>query len=208
MRKNFAYLIIGLLIIAGLVGQLTEGRTVQLLVPGPGSNAVIANRVSGTISVISAISDEVVGTYDLPVGDYFPEPMYVVYTAAMNRVFVGDRANNRVVAFNATDFSGYPDCRHEYVQAFENLANLATVAGTQQKNRLKFHTPIINMTKVQTILAGMKLGVDYSLTHSCYDPDETGKSCRTYGSCRLRLKGFAEAGLKDPIEYQNREHSV
>jgi 7-cyano-7-deazaguanine synthase len=103
--------------------------------------------------------------------------------------------------FNATDFSGYPDCRHEYVQAFENLANLATVAGTQQKGRLKFHTPIINMTKGQTILAGMKLGVDYSLTHSCYDPDKAGRSCGRCDSCRIRLKGFHDAGLLDPISY-------
>jgi 7-cyano-7-deazaguanine synthase len=103
--------------------------------------------------------------------------------------------------FNATDFSGYPDCRHEYVNAFENLANLATVAGIQQKGRLKFHTPIINMTKAQTILAGIKLGVDYSLTHSCYDPDKSGRSCGRCDSCRLRLKGFRDAGLADPIVY-------
>lgn len=103
--------------------------------------------------------------------------------------------------FNAADFSGYPDCRHEYVHAFETLANLATVAGTQQKGRLKIHTPIINMTKSQTILAGMKLGVDYSLTHSCYDPDKSGRSCGRCDSCRLRLKGFRDAGLADPIVY-------
>ncbi len=103
--------------------------------------------------------------------------------------------------FNATDFSGYPDCRHEYVQAFENLANLATVAGTKQKGQLKIHTPMINMTKAQTILCGMKLDVDYSLTHSCYDPDKNGRSCGRCDSCRLRLKGFREAGLTDPIDY-------
>jgi 7-cyano-7-deazaguanine synthase len=103
--------------------------------------------------------------------------------------------------FNATDFSGYPDCRQEYVQAFENLANLATVAGTQRKGRFQIHTPIINMTKAQTILAGMKLDVDYSLTHSCYDPDEQGRSCGRCDSCRLRLRGFREADLPDPIEY-------
>jgi 7-cyano-7-deazaguanine synthase len=103
--------------------------------------------------------------------------------------------------FNATDFSGYPDCRHEYVQAFENLANLATVAGTTQKDRLRIHTPIINMTKSQTILAGMKLDVDYSLTHSCYDPDVDGRSCGRCDSCRLRLRGFRDAGLPDPIDY-------
>lgn len=105
------------------------------------------------------------------------------------------------IGVNATDFSGYPDCRHEYIQAFEKLANLATVAGTKQKGKLTLHTPIINMTKAQTILAGRKLGLDYSLTHSCYDPDRSGKSCGRCDSCRLRLKGFADAGLKDPIDY-------
>ena len=103
--------------------------------------------------------------------------------------------------FNATDFSGYPDCRHEYVQEFENLANLATVAGAQQKGQMKIHTPMINMTKAQTILAGRKLNVDYSLTHSCYDPDKQGKSCGRCDSCRIRLKGFRDAGLQDPIQY-------
>jgi len=103
--------------------------------------------------------------------------------------------------FNATDFSGYPDCRHDFVHAFEDLANLATVAGTRQKDRLRIHTPIINMTKAQTILAGDKLGLDYSLTHSCYDPDVTGRSCGRCDSCRIRLRGFHDAGIPDPIEY-------
>ena len=102
---------------------------------------------------------------------------------------------------NATDFSGYPDCRHEYIQAFEKMANLATAAGTQKKGTFQIHTPIINMTKGQTILAGMKLGMDYSLTHSCYDPDREGRSCGRCDSCRIRLKGFRDAGLEDPIEY-------
>jgi 7-cyano-7-deazaguanine synthase len=102
---------------------------------------------------------------------------------------------------NATDFSGYPDCRHDYIQAFGKMANLATAAGTQKKGTFQIHTPIINMTKGQTILAGMKLGMDYSLTHSCYDPDRQGRSCGRCDSCRIRLKGFRDAGLKDPIEY-------
>ena len=102
---------------------------------------------------------------------------------------------------NATDFSGYPDCRHDYIQAFGKMANLATAAGTQKKGTFQIHTPIINMTKGQTILAGMKLGMDYSLTHSCYDPDREGRSCGRCDSCRIRLKGFRDAGLEDPIEY-------
>lgn len=105
------------------------------------------------------------------------------------------------IGVNATDYSGYPDCRAEFITAFEKLANLATAAAIQGKGQYRIHTPIINMTKTQIILTGIKLGVDYSLTHSCYDPDEKGRSCGRCDACRLRLKGFAEAGLKDPIEY-------
>ncbi len=105
------------------------------------------------------------------------------------------------IGVNAIDYSGYPDCRAEFISAFEKTANLATAAAVQSKGQYRIHTPIINMTKAQIILTGTKLKVDYSLTHSCYDPDEQGRSCGQCDSCRLRLKGFAEAGLKDPIEY-------
>jgi 7-cyano-7-deazaguanine synthase len=105
------------------------------------------------------------------------------------------------IGVNITDYSGYPDCRAEFIAAFEKTANLATAAAVQGKGQYRIHTPIINMTKAEIILTGTKLGVDYSLTHSCYDPDEQGKSCGRCDSCRLRLKGFAEAGLKDPLEY-------
>ncbi len=106
------------------------------------------------------------------------------------------------IGVNATDYSGYPDCRPEFIAAFQKTANLATAAAIEGKGRYHIHTPLINMTKAQIILTGTKLGVDFSLTHSCYDPDEQGRSCGRCDSCRLRLKGFAEAGLKDPIEYQ------
>jgi 7-cyano-7-deazaguanine synthase len=106
------------------------------------------------------------------------------------------------IGVNQTDYSGYPDCRAEFISAFEKTANLATAAAIEGKGRYRIHTPIINMTKGEIILAGTRLGVDYSLTHSCYDPDEQGKSCGLCDSCRLRLKGFAEAGLKDPIIYK------
>jgi 7-cyano-7-deazaguanine synthase len=105
------------------------------------------------------------------------------------------------IGVNQTDYSGYPDCRAEFISAFEKTANLATAAGVEGKGRYRIHTPIINMTKGEIILAGTRLGVDYSLTHSCYDPDEQGRSCGRCDSCRLRLKGFAEAGLKDPVRY-------
>jgi 7-cyano-7-deazaguanine synthase len=105
------------------------------------------------------------------------------------------------IGVNSTDYSGYPDCRTEFISAFEKTANLATAAAVEDKGRYEIHTPIINMTKAQIVLTGTKLGVDFSITHSCYDPDEQGRSCGRCDSCRLRLKGFAEAGLKDPIEY-------
>ncbi|MBN2271413.1 MAG: 7-cyano-7-deazaguanine synthase QueC [Sedimentisphaerales bacterium] len=106
------------------------------------------------------------------------------------------------IGVNSTDYSGYPDCRIEFIASFEKTANLATAAAVQGAGKYRIHTPIIEMTKGQIIQAGTKLGVDYALTHSCYDPDEQGRSCRRCDSCRLRLKGFAEAGLQDPIEYR------
>ena len=105
------------------------------------------------------------------------------------------------IGVNTTDYSGYPDCRAEFIAAFEKTANLATAAAVQGRGRYRIHTPIIDMTKAQIVLAGIRLGVDYALTHSCYDPDEQGRSCGRCDSCRLRLKGFAEAGMKDPIKY-------
>jgi len=105
------------------------------------------------------------------------------------------------IGVNSADYSGYPDCRAEFIAAFQKTANLATAAAVRGLGKYRIHTPIIKMTKGQIIQTGTKLGVDYSLTHSCYDPDEQGRSCRRCDSCRLRLKGFAEAGLQDPIEY-------
>jgi 7-cyano-7-deazaguanine synthase len=138
-----------------------------------------------------------------------PGEVPLTYVPARNTIFLSYAlawaevlgAFDVFIGVNATDFSGYPDCRHDFIQAFEKMANLATVAGTKQKGRLTIHTPIINMTKAQTIMAGYKLGVDYSLTHSCYDPDRQGRSCGRCDSCRLRLRGFNDAGVLDPIEY-------
>jgi 7-cyano-7-deazaguanine synthase len=105
------------------------------------------------------------------------------------------------IGVNCSDYSGYPDCRPEFIKIFEKLANLGTAAGAEGRGQYRIHTPIIEKTKAQIILAGTKLGVDYSLTHSCYDPDSRGRSCGKCDSCRIRLKGFAEAGLRDPAEY-------
>jgi 7-cyano-7-deazaguanine synthase len=105
------------------------------------------------------------------------------------------------IGVNSTDYSGYPDCRAEFIAAFEAMANLATAAAVEGKGRYRIHTPIIEMTKAEIIRTGTELGIDYALTHSCYDPDPQGGSCGRCDSCRLRLKGFAQAGLKDPLPY-------
>lgn len=102
---------------------------------------------------------------------------------------------------NAVDYSGYPDCRPEYIHAFEQMANLATKAGVEGKFKVQIHTPLIRMTKADIIRKGLELGVDYGLTHSCYDPDDRGNACGECDSCLLRKKGFADAGVNDPTTY-------
>jgi len=105
------------------------------------------------------------------------------------------------IGVNAVDYSGYPDCRGEFIKAFATLANLATKAGVESKGKFNIHTPLIDLRKSEIIQKGMELGLDYSLTHSCYDPDEQGRACGQCDSCVLRKKGFAEAGFVDPIQY-------
>ncbi|MEX2286618.1 MAG: 7-cyano-7-deazaguanine synthase QueC [Planctomycetaceae bacterium] len=136
----------------------------------------------------------------------------VTYVPARNTVFLSVAmgwaetlgAFDLFVGVNAVDYSGYPDCRPEFIAAFEKLANLATKAGVEGTGRWKVHAPLISMTKAQIIKRGTELGVDYSLTHSCYDPDSAGRPCGQCDSCRLRLKGFEEAGLVDPLRYAER----
>ena len=107
------------------------------------------------------------------------------------------------VGVNAVDYSGYPDCRPEYLAAFERLANLATKAGVEGTLKFRIHAPLIQLTKADIIRRGVSLGVDYGLTHSCYDPDSAGRACGACDACQLRQRGFAEAGLVDPIPYQS-----
>jgi 7-cyano-7-deazaguanine synthase len=131
----------------------------------------------------------------------------ITYVPARNTVFLSFAlawaetlgASDIFIGVNALDYSGYPDCRPEYIAAYETMANLATKAGVEGTQKLKIHTPLISLTKAQIVQEGMRLGVDYAETSSCYDPGEDGKPCGACDSCVLRAKGFAEAGLKDPL---------
>jgi 7-cyano-7-deazaguanine synthase len=133
----------------------------------------------------------------------------VTYVPARNTIFLSIAlgwaealgAADIYLGVNALDYSGYPDCRPEYLQAFERMANLGTKAGVEGTASWRIRAPLIEMTKAQIIRTGTALGVDYSLTHSCYDPDVAGHPCGHCDSCRLRLKGFAEAGQIDPLAY-------
>jgi 7-cyano-7-deazaguanine synthase len=132
----------------------------------------------------------------------------VTYVPARNTIFLAYAlawaevipASDIFLGVNAIDYSGYPDCRPEFIEAFENLANLATKAGVEGR-RFQIHTPLIKFYKAEIIHKAVKLGVDLSLTHSCYDPTPEGLACGECDSCLLRLKGFREAGIKDPIRY-------
>ena len=133
----------------------------------------------------------------------------VTYVPARNTLFLALAmgwgevlgAYDLFIGVNAVDYSGYPDCRPEFIAAFQNLAGLATKVGVEGTATWTVQTPLISLTKAQIIQKGIELGVDYSLTHSCYDPDTSGRPCGACDSCHLRRKGFREAGLTDPLEY-------
>jgi len=136
----------------------------------------------------------------------------VTYVPARNTIFLSFalawaeilEAEDIFIGVNVLDYSGYPDCRPDYLAAFEHMANLATKAAVEGMQKLKIRAPLIQMTKAQIIQKGLELGVDFSLTHSCYDPYETGEACGQCDSCRLRLKGFREANIVDPAKYRTR----
>jgi 7-cyano-7-deazaguanine synthase len=138
--------------------------------------------------------------------DEMGEGIPITYVPARNTIFLAFalawaealEASDLYIGVNALDYSGYPDCRPEYIHAFEEMANLATKAGVEGRQRLQIHTPLIKLTKAQIIQCGIALGVDYGLTHSCYDPAQDGRPCGACDSCLLRAKGFAEAGVPDP----------
>ncbi|WP_437190878.1 7-cyano-7-deazaguanine synthase QueC [Planctomicrobium sp. SH527] len=141
--------------------------------------------------------------------EHAEDPVPITYVPARNTVFLSIAlawaevlgAFDIYIGVNAVDYSGYPDCRPEFIEQFERLANLATKAGVESDDQFRIHTPLIHLKKSEIISEGTRMGVDYGLTHSCYDPTPEGESCGRCDSCRLRVQGFTEAGLTDPVKY-------
>ena len=157
----------------------------------------------------SALTDDI----DVPKGRSLEEMgdgIPVTYVPARNTIFLSYAlawaevlgSSDVFIGVNALDYSGYPDCRPEYIQAYQTMATLATKAGVEGRQRLHIHTPLIDLTKAQIIQRGLALGVEYGLTLTCYDPSPEGEACGLCDACLLRLKGFAESGLSDPARYR------
>ncbi len=152
------------------------------------------------------------GSFEVPKrkgADIEKDSIPITYVPARNTVFLSYALawaevmgiEEIYIGVNALDYSGYPDCRPEYIEAFERMANLATKAAVEGRMNFKIQTPLINLKKSQIIKIGAELGFDYGMTHSCYDPDSSGRSCGECDSCLLRKKGFSEAGISDPTIY-------
>ncbi len=158
----------------------------------------------------SALTDE---TLEVPKGraaEELAEGIPITYVPARNTIFLSFalawaevlKATDIFIGINALDYSGYPDCRPEYIEAYEKMANLATREAVEEGKKIVIHRPLLHLTKAQIIARGLELGVDYSKTITCYDPDEEGRACGQCDACQLRLKGFAENGISDPAPYQ------
>lgn len=153
----------------------------------------------------SALTDEISVPHHESVED-LTDDIPITYVPARNTIFLSYalawaevlESSDVFIGVNALDYSGYPDCRPEYIRAYEQMANQATKAAVEGRQHLRIHTPLIELTKAQIIQRGLALGIDYSLTHSCYDPDPAGHACGTCDSCLLRRRGFAEVGMEDP----------
>lgn len=180
----------------------------------------VAAQIGAAQHVIATIDLRAFGgsalTADLPVPKQSGETatrgegVPITYVPARNTIFLSFAlgwaevlgADDIFIGVNAVDYSGYPDCRPAFIEAFETVANLATRAGTEAGRRIRVHAPLIAMTKAEIITRGLALGVDYRLTRSCYDPGEDGRACGACDSCHLRLKGFRDAGLEDLVPYR------
>lgn len=169
-----------------------EHRVVEIDLRAFGGSALTADIDVPKHEHVEDLSDEIPVTY-VPARN----TVFLSYALAWAEVL---GANDIFIGVNALDYSGYPDCRPEFIEAYEKMANLATVAGVKGQN-LIIHTPLIDLTKAQIIQLGLDLGVDYAKTTSCYDPAPDGRACGRCDSCLLRKKGFAENGIADPREY-------
>jgi 7-cyano-7-deazaguanine synthase len=155
----------------------------------------------------SALTDDIAVPKGRTVGE-MSQGIPITYVPARNTIFLSFAlawaevlgASDIFIGVNALDYSGYPDCRPEFIEAFERMANLATKAGVEGRQALKIHTPLIAMSKAEIIRKGLELGVDYGLTSSCYDPSPSGEPCGSCDSCLLRQKGFSENGIEDPLK--------
>jgi 7-cyano-7-deazaguanine synthase len=168
----------------------------------------VARHVEVSVDLSSIGGSALTGSIQVPKDRPLAEPeIPVTYVPARNTVFLGLAlgwaevidARDVFIGVNALDYSGYPDCRPAFIAAFERLASVATKAGVEGA-RFRIHTPLIQLTKAQIIRRGLDLGLDYGLTHSCYDPAPSGAPCGRCDSCVLRARGFEEAGVKDPLE--------
>jgi len=183
-----------------------EIKAAQVLARQYGVEEHIITRIDLRSFGGSALTDDI----DVPKDQSQDETgIPITYVPARNTIFLSFAlawaevlpAADIFIGVNAIDYSGYPDCRPEFIRAFEKLAHYATRMGTEDHHPITIHTPLITMTKAEIIQTGLNLGVDYSLTHSCYDPDAQGRPCGHCDACRLRRKGFQEAGIPDPLPY-------
>jgi len=180
----------------------------------------IATQMGALRHVVADIDLRIFGgsalTSDTPVPkgrsvDEMSHGIPVTYVPARNTIFLSFalayaevlNSSDIFIGVNAVDYSGYPDCRPEYIEAYQRMANLATKAGVEGQQRLTIHTPLIRLTKAQIIKTGLDLGVDYASTVTCYDPTADGVACGQCDACILRLKGFAENGMADPARYRS-----
>jgi 7-cyano-7-deazaguanine synthase len=163
----------------------------------------------------SALTDNI----EVPKGrttDEMSHGIPITYVPARNTIFLSFAlawaevlgSSDIFIGVNVLDYSGYPDCRPEFIEAFERMANLATKAGVEGRQALKIHTPLITLSKAEIIRAGIELGVDYGLTSSCYDPAPNGQPCGRCDSCLLRINGFRDNGVDDPLQYRARENQA
>ena len=174
---------------------VAEHRVLKVDLSALGGSALTAN-----IAVPQGRRDDEISA-GIPI-TYVPARNTVMLSLALGYAEVIGAADI-FIGVNAVDYSGYPDCRPEFIEAFEQLANLATKAGVEGSLRFRIHTPLIQLAKAEIIRRGIELGVDYGLTHTCYSPDAAGRSCGRCDACQIRLKGFAEAGVIDPVEYKD-----